>query len=296
MRSKAPSLFCLSLLILLSSRPANADLGQSQARNLISKIDGVSLPRSEIHVLNVSQESSSSANVTAQIELVFQAIENEHGSWQLTQVRLGQDRWEDLNVIAKAGNFELPTSHCDENDKKSSAPGNKEARCLIASLFAIAPQSDGVRIKEISSFGLPLGTKASALIVSLVDLDFRFSRDKGDWQLSGFKSGNHDWADVSSLPQAIDSVKRNIASDELATLVRALDAYRRDRGSFIVSEKESVAIDHLSPKYLSQVIRLDPWHRPYQYRGERDGFTLRSFGPDGKPDTPDDLVATNSNR
>ena len=51
-----------------------------------------------------------------------------------------------------------------------------------------------------------------------------------------------------------------------------------------------MAIDYLTPRYLVQVIRVDPWHQPYKYLGERDHFTLRSTGPDGKADTPDDIL------
>jgi hypothetical protein len=53
-----------------------------------------------------------------------------------------------------------------------------------------------------------------------------------------------------------------------------------------------VLIDHLSPKYLIRVIRVDPWHRPYQYDGQQDHYSLRSLGPDGKPNTPDDIVVS----
>ncbi|PYS62592.1 MAG: hypothetical protein DMF76_08745, partial [Acidobacteria bacterium] len=33
------------------------------------------------------------------------------------------------------------------------------------------------------------------------------------------------------------------------------------------------------------MIRIDPWHQPYEYGGNRNGFTLRSSGSDGKSHT-----------
>jgi hypothetical protein len=278
----------------MSIATAKADLSQNQARKLISNISGVSLPRGDIHVVNVTQGEGTSANVTAQIELAFRATQTKGGVWRLSEVRVGPNNWEELAVIARAGNFQLSEPDCKAGLKTGDLK-NSEARCLVASLFGIALPSDEVRIKEISAFGLPLGTRASALIVSLVELNFRFARDNGKWELTGFKSGSHDWNDVRGLAQSLNAQKQTVAKAELDMIVKALDSYRRDRGSFVISEKESVAIDHLSPRYLSQVIRLDPWHRPYQYRGERDRFTLRSLGPDGKPDTSDDVVATNAN-
>jgi hypothetical protein len=108
--------------------------------------------------------------------------------------------------------------------------------------------------------------------------------------VTAFKSGTRDWFNVSNLPLAIDQVKRSTASDDLSIIAKALGDYRRDRGYFVVADKESVLIDHLSPKYLTRIIRVDPWHRPYQYDGQQDHYSLRSLGPDGKPNTPDDVV------
>jgi hypothetical protein len=79
-------------------------------------------------------------------------------------------------------------------------------------------------------------------------------------------------------------------------IARALEKYRKDRGFYVVSDSQAVVIDHLSPRYLAQVIRVDPWHQPYKYQGERDHFTLRSAGPDGKADTLDDIQLVGPSR
>ena len=78
-------------------------------------------------------------------------------------------------------------------------------------------------------------------------------------------------------------------------MAKALEAFRRDRGTFVVSDSHPVAIDFLSPRYLARVIRVDPWHQPYKYQGERDHFTLRSTGPDRKDNTPDDIELAGRN-
>jgi hypothetical protein len=69
-----------------------------------------------------------------------------------------------------------------------------------------------------------------------------------------------------------------------------LEKFRAERGFYVASDEQRVLIDHLSPRYLRRVIRVDPWHRLYQYQGERDRFSLRSDGPDGKQNTADDVV------
>ena len=107
------------------------------------------------------------------------------------------------------------------------------------------------------------------------------------------KAGNRDWVDLQGVSASVDQIKRASASNELSLIAQALDNYRRDRGVYVVSDKESVLIDHLSPRYLTRVIRVDPWHRPYQYEGSQTGYSLRSLGPDGKPNTGDDIVVKN---
>ena len=54
-------------------------------------------------------------------------------------------------------------------------------------------------------------------------------------------------------------------------------------------------MDHLSPRYIKQIIRLDPWHNPYRYVGTADSYTLGSDDPDGKQGTADDLTASHVN-
>jgi hypothetical protein len=157
-------------------------------------------------------------------------------------------------------------------------------------LLGVALPSDDVRIRDISSFGLSLGSESAALVTAYVRADFRFARGARGWRVAEFKSGARDWVNVAELPAAIDQIKRSAATDDLSMIAKALGEFRRDRGYFVVADKESVLIDHLSPRYLTRIIRVDPWHRPYRYEGQRDHYSLRSLGPDGKANTTDDIV------
>ena len=94
------------------------------------------------------------------------------------------------------------------------------------------------------------------------------------------------------LMKALNVEKTARAQAELESIATALESYRRERGSYIESKSEAALIDHLSPHYLARVVRLDPWHQPYEYEGSRTSFVLRSSGPDGKPNTADDVTVT----
>lgn len=288
-----PRLYVILVLFcgFLAPVEARADISQKDARRAIQNVLGWSLPSDDVHVRSVRSSGAESAEVEAEIQTVFRLrLFQEH--WQLREIRTGQDRWEQLEIIARAAGAELPAGECEGALQLATELTTKHARCLVANLFGVALPSDDVRIKEISPFGLSIGSESAALVVAFVRADFRLVRDGKRWRVEEFKSGNRDWVNIAGLATAIDQVKRTAATDELSTIAKALGDFRRERGSFVVSDRESVLIDHLSPRYLPRVIRVDPWHRPYQYEGQPDHYSLRSLGPDGKPNTPDDVVVS----
>jgi hypothetical protein len=297
-RSFASTIFALSFLVL-SVTEARADLSQKQARKAIATMAGLSLPNSAVRVGRIVMTSNSVAETTAELEMVFRFSQQREGYWRLQEVRTGQDRWEQLDMLAQAAKVELPGDHCDFANQFLKTPIDltpRQARCLVASLFGVKLPSDAVRIKNTSSLGLPLGSEPSALAVALIRVDFRLEKNRSGWQVSECKSGDRSWMNVTGISAQVDQIKRSFATREMDLIAKALDAFRRDRGTFVISDKQAVLIDHLSPHYLTRVIRLDPWSRPYEYQGDRDHFSLRSNGPDGKSGTADDVLFNGPNR
>jgi len=167
----------------------------------------------------------------------------------------------------------------------------KEARKLIARMAGIQLPSDAVRVKEISTAG------NSAVVTAQVETAFRLVKDdKGKWRIAEIRTGDRRWEDLDTLMRALNVEKTARARAELQSIAMALESYRRERGSYLESKSAATLIDRLNPRYLSRVIRVDPWHNPYEYEGERSSFVLRSDGPDGKPNTPDDVTLTNGSR
>ena len=280
----------------LSPASVRANLSQKDARKAIQTMLGASLPSSAVHIRQVQTSNEGGAEVSAEIQAVFRARQID-GRWRLSEVRTAPERWEQLDLLAQALHANLPGGDCDQPSQfvRSTSTTSltvKRARCLVAELLGVKLPSDQVRIKDMSSLELPFGSESSALIEAFIQADFRLARDSRAWQVSEVKSGNRAWVRVDALASALDEVKRGLATSDLNTIASALNEFRRDRGFFVVSDRESVLIDHLSPQYLKRVIRLDPWHRPYEYEGEQDRFSLRSLGADGKPRTGDDITVS----
>lgn len=164
-----------------------------------------------------------------------------------------------------------------------------QARKLIANLAGIQLPSNAVRVREVSPMG------SSALVVAQIETAFRFDKGAdGKWRVAEIRTGDNRWEDVEQLVRAVNAEKAERAQAEMETLATALEAYRRERGFYVIARDEGALVDHLNPRYLTRVIRIDPWHKPYLYEGERDSYTLRSAGADGKENTPDDVVRQNS--
>ncbi len=91
------------------------------------------------------------------------------------------------------------------------------------------------------------------------------------------------------------------AQTQISTFGTALDAFEVDTGSYPRGQdglNQLVAAPADVPNwrgpYLKSEIPLDPWGRAYIYefpgRINPSGYDLRSMGPDGQPNTADDIV------
>ena len=169
--------------------------------------------------------------------------------------------------------------------KAASDLSASEARKIIANMAGIKLPSDAVRVREVSVLG------SSATVVAQVETAFRFVKgDNGKWRVAEIRTGDNRWEDVEMLTRAVNLEKAARARAELETLATALEAFIRERGFYVVAREERVLEDHLNPRYLARLLRVDPWHKPYLYEGTRASYTLRSAGPDGKENTADDVI------
>jgi hypothetical protein len=289
-------------VIALTGTNARAELSAAQARKAITRIPGFELKSSAVRVKTVSAANATGAEVTADIRAVFRFETDQDGRWRVAEVRTGQDRWENIDLIGSALGAAAVSGDCITPDPRlrgnasanADGPGVRRARCLLGKLLGIETPADAVRIQEVEPLSIPLATQNSATVVAWITVNARLLNAKGGWQVAELRTGNRDWVKLESLTAAVNDEKQKQARAELDLIRSALEKFRKDRGFYIVSDKQSVAIDFLTPRYLARVIRVDPWHQPYKYLGERDHFVLRSAGPDGKADTPDDILLSES--
>ena len=168
------------------------------------------------------------------------------------------------------------------------ALGAREAREKIAQALGF-DKPDNVHIKNISR-----GMGSDAIVEAQFDAAFRFTADKeGKWQAVEVRTGDRNWESIELIKTALRKEKALRTGADLRTLATALEAYRRDSGGYVSADNSSALIDHLAPRYLNSIIRLDAWSRELGYKGSAAAYRLVSLGPDGKPGTDDDIVYEN---
>ncbi len=289
------SVFCL---LAFAAADVHASLSPKQARKSITRMTGFELTNGSVRVKSISLSTAATAEAVAEIRTVFKFQKNEQGDWRVAEIRTRPDGWEEIDFIAAALNTpssKAASSPCNAFDPPSKGssgalPTLKRARCLLGSLLAVEVPSDAIRIQEVSPLEIPLATQPSAVVIAWVRVDARLMNDSKGWQVTELRTGKSNWAKLDGIIGAVNEMKKNRVRTELALIAKALESFRQDRGSYVVSDSQAVVIDHLNPRYLSQIIRVDPWRQPYKYQGDRDGFTLRSVGPDGKENTADDIL------
>jgi len=166
--------------------------------------------------------------------------------------------------------------------------GAREARQKIAAALGM-DKVDRVHIKSVSA-----GAGNEAIVEAQFDAAFRFTTDKqGNWQAVEVRAGDRDWESIELIQTAVRKEKALRTTADLRTIVTALEAFRRERGYYVVADTNAALIDNLAPRYLGAVLRLDAWSREFQYKGNEGAYRLASLGADGKPDSGDEIVFEN---
>jgi hypothetical protein len=165
----------------------------------------------------------------------------------------------------------------------------KQIRALLQSLGGANLSSQQVELKSIFS-----GVGADNTVVEArIETAFRLARSGGEWKVAEIRLGDRQWESVELLETALRREKERRTTAMLKRLADGLEAYRRDKGQWVVAAEIAVLLDHLSPQYLSEPLRFDWWGTQFVYRGMAANYQLSSAGADRKPGTADDLVIEN---
>ncbi|MGI9106038.1 MAG: type II secretion system protein GspG [Pyrinomonadaceae bacterium] len=284
------------LCIVLGVAPvvAQKSIKKDEARKLIAAVSLLELNKEAVTIREISPPQATAATVLAGVKLAFRFARDGEGRWRVVEVRTGDRQWESFDLLAR--------SLGDEN----ISPARLELETLAAELDAsgknknkAAGADQGQSENELKRGALSVKYPAAALSALLssavleaeVGVAVDFNRDaRGRWQVARIRLGERSFEGFDAFARLLETEKQIRARADLDRLAAALEAYRREHGFYVVAGSAATLVDHLNPRYTPAFIRVDPWHRPYEYEGTRERFTLRSPGADGKANTPDDIT------
>ncbi|HEX8707462.1 MAG TPA: type II secretion system protein GspG [Pyrinomonadaceae bacterium] len=84
---------------------AASDLNPKEARKLIANLAGIKLPSDAVRVREITPLGSS-AVVVAQVETAFRFVKGDDNKWRVAEIRTGDNRWEDVELLVRAVNLE----------------------------------------------------------------------------------------------------------------------------------------------------------------------------------------------
>ena len=108
---------------------------------------------------------------------------------------------------------------------------------------------------------------------------------------------------VPNFMGGVDDAKVNTTRVNIKNICAALELYKLDNNRYPTTEQGLQALvekpttdpvpQHWRHQYLPEV-PLDGWQHPFTYvcPGPKSPYEVRSYGPDGVPDTADDLRNT----
>ena len=306
----------LASLCALTSAAGAAEKGikKDDARKLIAAASILELNKAVVTVKEISPPGAT-VTVLAGVKLAFRFVRDEAGAWRVVEVRTGDRQCEPFDLLARALGVEQTApvraeldafaaelaALADESKKDKAASAEEQTRTANDERQAAKDKRPGQPAKELRRGALSVKNPASALAPlgssAMVELEVETSVDfvrdaRGRWQVAGarFGSDGRRFEAFEAFERALNAEKLARARADLETLAAALEEYRRARGFYVVADSSSALVDHLNPRHTRAYIRFDPWHRPYEYQGTRERFTLRSPGADGKSNTADDIT------
>jgi hypothetical protein len=292
---------------IATTAAAEKAIKRDDARKLIAAASVLELNKEAVTIREISPPGAV-ATVLAGVKLGFRFVRDKAGSWRVVEVRTGDRRWESFDLLARALGGEPVAAMRAELDafaaELAALGNNKSASAIDAPESQPAANDDNknqppkelrrgaLSVKNPEAALAPIGS--SAVVELEVETSVDFARDaRGRWQVARVRfagDGGRGFEAFDAFERALDTEKGVRARADLERLAALLEEYRRARGFYVVAETVSGLVDHLNPRYTAELIRFDPWHRPYEYEGARERFTLRSLGADGKPNTADDVT------
>lgn len=161
----------------------------------------------------------------------------------------------------------------------------RQIQATVANFDGLALPRESVEVQSVQV----LGDHAVAEVE--VKTALKLIRKDGNWQIDEVRLGDRRWEKAEHILRILNQERTATTQEHLNLLVEGIEHYRRVQGRVPQVSDFEALVNHLTPYYMEPVVRIDAWSNPFSYEPlAPDQYDLRSAGPDGKLQTPDDVV------
>ncbi len=285
-------------LCLVSTAVAEPKLSRNEARKRIAAFASADLPLGAIEIRKIDQQTAETAVADTTVTLAFQFRRDDAGSeWIVDAVRLADRDWVNMQELLGA------IYHGNIPPQTGSAPATREPS-PIERVHVNPTEFEQVR-KRMTEIGLSSHVPREILLQRIsaqndkrtiaetsVTLGFRFQRNSktGDWAIDAARLGDRSWVDTNDLVATLNEGRRRDTIATMKTLVAGIERFILEDGSLPPGKDIVELTNVLHPHYMKDLVRLDGWGRPLEYKPSGLTFRLVSRGPDGRLGTQDDIL------
>ena len=175
----------------------------------------------------------------------------------------------------------------------TAACGGRSMNKHLASDLLVEFPKDTLEKKDIEVLSTTQISGSEAIAETTLKTAFRLEKDHGVWVIREVRLGHGQWEKVENLVATLEKVKSAETGAMLDRIIKSIEEYRKANGALPVFKDYIGLSDLLSPRYLTPLIRLDAWRRPFGAESAgANTIVIRSAGPDGLFGTSDDICRT----
>ena len=169
------------------------------------------------------------------------------------------------------------------------ACGGRKMNDTLARKLIVGMNSDALRKSDVEIIGVQQITASEAVAETRALVAFRFENTGNVWRVREMRIGHGQWESVENIERALNQVKTEETKELLARIAGAIQKYREDHQRFPEFKDFVDLCDQLAPRFLTPLVRLDAWQRPFEASMSESDILLRSAGPDGIIGNQDDI-------
>ena len=169
------------------------------------------------------------------------------------------------------------------------ACGGRKMNDTLARNLIIGISSDAIRKSDVEIVSVRQISASEAIAETRALVAFRFENTGNIWRVREMRIGHGQWESVENIERALNQVKTEETKELLTRIAEAIHKYREVNQQFPAFKDYVDLSDKLAPRFLTPLLRLDAWQRPFEAYMSGSDILLRSAGLDGIIGNQDDI-------